>query len=152
MGRRRIEQICPCLSDTHLLGQKIGSALPQSAIVAFYAPMGVGKTAFIQGIIHAIYGSHVEVCSPTFTLMHCYSHQDTKLYHFDLYRLQDSTIFRQRGLEDYLYEQAICCIEWACRIQELLPPTTISIHGSLEGTDRKFVIEYLDSVALNKSL
>ena len=65
--------------------------------------------------------------SPTFTLVQHYDLTDFPIYHFDLYRLSDPEEAWEIGLEDAFAEGA-SLIEWADRIDALLPPGTVGVH------------------------
>lgn len=109
---------------TFQIGKEWGSTLKKGAIIAFDGDLGSGKTTFIRGIASSFGIDTRSVCSPTFTYLNIYSGIKT-LYHFDLYRIENAQAFLSAGFDDFLQEEAICCIEWAERIETLLKP---SIH------------------------
>ena len=55
------------------------------------------------------------------------------LYHIDLYRLNRLEEIVDLGLEEYLEGDGICVIEWADRMEELLPEN--AIHIRITGED-----------------
>lgn len=114
-------------------GIRIGKELSKGAVLCFLGDLGAGKTTLIKGIAKgAGAASEREVSSPTFSYLHIYSGR-VPIYHFDLYRLKGPNDFCSLGFDEYLDAGGICCIEWAERIKELLPPNTILIelvHGS----------------------
>lgn len=89
---------------------------------------GCGKTKFTQGIL-SYFGLENEISSPTFTIVNEYHKDDISIYHFDVYRLEDTDEFYAMGGEDY-FENGICIIEWGEQIEEILPKgyTKITFH------------------------
>lgn len=79
----------------------------------------LGKTKFTQGIL-SYFGLEKEISSPTFTIVNEYLKDDIAIYHFDVYRLEDSDEFYAMGGEEY-FENGICIIEWGEQIEEILP-------------------------------
>jgi len=122
------------------LGKELGRIVSTPAVIAFHGDLGAGKTTFIKGLVcGAALVSSREVNSPTFTYLNIYI-GTKEIYHFDLYRLKGSEDFLVMGFDEY-FNKGICCIEWAERIPDLLPPGSIHIHiQSLGETKRKITI------------
>ncbi len=122
-------------------GRWIGERLTQGEVLALYGGLGVGKTTLVRGIAEAL---HVQepVTSPTYTIINEYE-GDMPIYHIDAYRLRGSDDAFSIGIEDYLYGNGICIIEWAERIQEVLPAEAISVDISIIGeTDRLLTLTH----------
>ncbi|HOJ98655.1 MAG TPA: tRNA (adenosine(37)-N6)-threonylcarbamoyltransferase complex ATPase subunit type 1 TsaE [Termitinemataceae bacterium] len=122
-------------------GRWIGERLTQGEVLALYGGLGVGKTTLVRGIAEAL---HVQepVTSPTYTIINEYE-GDMPIYHIDAYRLRGSDDAFSIGIEDYLYGNGICIIEWAERIQEVLPVEAISVDISIIGeTDRLLTLTH----------
>ena len=101
----------------------------KSKCLAFYAPMGAGKTTLIKSLVAEL-GSLDTVSSPTFGLVNEY-HDDkgeVLAYHFDFYRLENEMEAMDMGLEDYLHSDAWIFVEWPEKIPNLLPPDTMNIN------------------------
>ena len=97
-------------------------------LVAFYAPMGAGKTTFTTALCKHL-GVTDTVCSPTFTIINEYVTVDGRtVYHFDFYRINKLSEAIDIGIEDYLYSGNLCLIEWPENIEELLPEETLKVH------------------------
>ena len=113
------------------LDQAAGEFLQQigeSRLVAFYAPMGAGKTTFITALCNRL-GVEDAVCSPTFTIVNEYlSATGDSVYHFDFYRITKPSEALDIGLEDYLYSGSLCLMEWPENIEELLPEETLKVR------------------------
>jgi tRNA threonylcarbamoyladenosine biosynthesis protein TsaE len=128
--------------ETMQFAQKWASEnLKSGDVVCLRGDLGAGKTHFVKGLIQAFGGSSDEVNSPTFTLIHEYRKANPPIYHFDCYRLKSETEAIEIGIEDYLYGDVICCIEWPERIESLLPVPRFEITIAHLGSDvRELVI------------
>lgn len=109
-------------SQTQLLGERLGRLLQSGDVVCLQGDLGAGKTCLTQGIARGL-GVDVSVTSPTFVLINEYRlpRVTFRLRHIDLYRIESVAEARALGLEDYLYGDGICVIEWAERARELFP-------------------------------
>ena len=106
--------------------EKIGD----SRIVAFFAPMGAGKTTFTTAVCHRL-GVEDTVCSPTFTIVNEYlTAAGEPVYHFDFYRINKIEEAYDFGYEDYFYSGALCFIEWPEKVEELLPEDCANVFIS----------------------
>ena len=94
----------------------------KSKILAFYAPMGAGKTTLIKALVKEL-GGKDNVSSPTFGLVNEYENLNGELlgYHFDFYRLEDENEAMDMGLEDYLSTNGWIFMEWPEKIPNLVP-------------------------------
>lgn len=109
--------------DTAAAGAECARGATKGNVVALTGDLGAGKTQFVKGFVAAI-GSSDQVTSPTFTLIHEYSGARLPVYHFDFYRLESSDEVARLGLDEYLFGDGVCIIEWADRFRELLPADT----------------------------
>ncbi|MFI1773805.1 tRNA (adenosine(37)-N6)-threonylcarbamoyltransferase complex ATPase subunit type 1 TsaE [Thalassobellus citreus] len=91
-----------------------------SKTLLLYGDMGVGKTTLIKALVKAL-GSYDDVSSPTFSIVNEYKLKDSRIYHFDLYRINDIEEAYNFGIEDYLYSNNWCIIEWPDIIKDILP-------------------------------
>lgn len=97
-------------------------------VVAFDAPMGSGKTTFINALLTAMGIDELEG-SPTYSLVNVYtSPMFGKVYHMDVYRLKNEVEAMDFGVEEMLYGGKICFIEWPEKIENLLPEHTIWVY------------------------
>ena len=107
--------------------EKIGD----STLVAFFAPMGAGKTTFIKAISNEL-GVTDPVGSPTFAIVNEYMRADgDPMYHFDFYRINKLQEAVEIGLYDYLDSGCLCIMEWPENIEELLPDETIRVYFTI---------------------
>lgn len=109
--------------ETIALGRAAAASLRRGDVLALTGELGAGKTHFVKGLAAGL-GTPSGVTSPTFTLIHEYPGGRLPLYHFDLYRLDDADAALRIGLDEYLFGDGICVIEWAEKFPALLPPHT----------------------------
>ena len=117
--------ISKCEDDTINFAMDFAKDLKKGDIVVLTGELGCGKTKFTQGILK-YFGLENEISSPTFTIVNEYKNNDVNIYHFDVYRLEDSDEFYAIGGEDY-FEDGICIIEWGELIEDILPKKHIKI-------------------------
>lgn len=112
------------------------------SVVAFYGPMGAGKTTLIRHIVAAL-GSQDSVTSPTFALVNCYRTADGEsLHHFDFYRVDDPREAFDLGYEEYFYSGELCLIEWPEKIEQLLPDDAMRVRITVDDDHaRTFTID-----------
>ncbi|MGL4607314.1 MAG: tRNA (adenosine(37)-N6)-threonylcarbamoyltransferase complex ATPase subunit type 1 TsaE [Eubacteriaceae bacterium] len=96
--------------ETFHLGERLGEVLEFPCVIFLYGGMGLGKTLFSKGIVSGM-GIEEDVTSPTYTVVNVYG-DPPKVFHFDLYRLQDTQELYEMGFEDYLDQGAVVIIEW----------------------------------------
>ena len=130
--------------ETFALGRKIGEAAVPGQVYALNGDLGVGKTVFTQGVAKGL-GIEGAVSSPTFTILQIYEEGRLPFYHFDVYRIGCVEEMDEIGYDEYFYGDGICLIEWAERIEDILPDhcRKITISKDLSrGMDyRKIIIE-----------
>ena len=100
-------------------------------LVAFFAPMGAGKTTFTTAISKAL-GVTDPVGSPTFAIVNEYMRSDgDPMYHFDFYRINRPQEAIEIGLYDYLDSGCLCIMEWPENIEDLLPEETLKVYFTI---------------------
>ena len=83
-----------------------------SLLINLEGNLGAGKTTFVRGLIQEL-GFDEFIKSPTFTIVESYESENLKVFHFDLYRIEDDRELQAIGVEDYLSEEnAITLVEW----------------------------------------
>ena len=98
-------------------------------IVAFYAPMGAGKTTFTSAICRCLGVDDDAVSSPTFSIVNEYRLPDGQsLFHFDFYRINTISEALDIGYYDYVDSGSLCLIEWPENIEEILPDETLRVR------------------------
>ncbi len=112
--------------ETVALGKKIGARLVPGDVIALQGTLGAGKTTITKGIALAL-GITEDITSPTFCLISEYGGA-IPLYHMDVYRLDGAEDFINLGVDDMLYGQGVCLIEWSEKIMDELPKNTIILR------------------------
>ena len=112
--------------ETVALGKKIGARLVPGDVIALQGTLGAGKTTITKGIALAL-GITEDITSPTFCLISEYEGA-IPLYHMDVYRLDGAEDFINLGVDDMLYGQGVCLIEWSEKIMDELPKNTIILR------------------------
>ncbi|MDB0011556.1 tRNA (adenosine(37)-N6)-threonylcarbamoyltransferase complex ATPase subunit type 1 TsaE [Crocinitomicaceae bacterium] len=114
-------------------------------VFAFKGEMGVGKTTYILSILKAMGVEDVEG-SPTYSLVNTYdSIAFGKINHFDLYRLESEEEAYDIGIEEMLYNDDYCFIEWPEKIVSLLPDSTVWVSIQMnENLERIVTFEKID--------
>lgn len=123
--------------ETKALAKKFAKTLKLGDIVVLSGDLGSGKTKFVEGVLEN-YDLQNEISSPTFTIVNEYKNDKATIYHFDVYRLEDSDEFYAIGGEEY-FESGICLIEWGEMIEDVLPKKHIKVLFSrnLENENRR---------------
>ncbi len=139
-----MEFLTQSAEETIELGKKIGSKLKPGAIVGFYGELGSGKTTMIKGICLGLGVKEQDIVkSPSFVMISEYK-GNCPIFHIDLYRIKDIGEIHSIGLDDYLYGNGICLIEWAEKVENELPENIIKIRLEvLEQNKRKIIINGL---------
>lgn len=110
-------------------------------IFLFYGDMGAGKTTLIKSLCECL-GTTEPVTSPTFSIVNEYIGKESRIYHFDFYRLKNETEALDMGYEEYFYSDAYCFIEWPQKIPGLLPEHYISVKiTETANNSREIIIE-----------
>jgi tRNA threonylcarbamoyladenosine biosynthesis protein TsaE len=137
--QRTLDFISHSEAQTCRLGARLGELLRGSEVIALQGALGSGKTRWVQGLAQGLQ-VHEPVTSPTFTLINEY-HGRLTLYHIDMYRITQLAEALDLGLDDYLYGEGVCVIEWAERIAAALPRDHLWITlYHLDETKRRIVM------------
>ena len=99
-------------NETKEFAKKFASKLNKGDVLVLSGDLGSGKTKFTEGFL-SYFGLENEISSPTFTIVNEYHKNDINIYHFDVYRLEDSSEFYAIGGEEY-FETGICLHESHC--------------------------------------
>ena len=136
------EIIIDSLSDLPKVAQSVLESLDGRNVVAFFAPMGAGKTTLISAIMEYT-GSNDTVTSPTFALVNQYYTADRQsVYHFDFYRINSIAEAFDMGYEEYFYSGELCLVEWPEKVEQLLPEDTMVVRIEiLSENSRRFIID-----------
>lgn len=112
-------------NTTMELGEKLGSLLNPGDIICLNGELGTGKTHFTKGVAKGLLIKDY-ITSPTFNIVNEYNGR-LKLYHFDVYRVNDPDEIYAIGFDEYIFSDAVSIIEWSIYIEELIPKEHISV-------------------------
>ena len=141
--------ICSDESDTISAGVELSESISKlitkkSVVVFLEGDLGAGKTTFTKGILKGLgYGELVK--SPTFNLVEIHEIDECKIFHFDLYRINEEIELEEIGLDEYLQERkAVCIFEWPKIAENLIPKpdfhVSIAYTSPSVSNNRKIVI------------
>lgn len=128
-------------AQTIKLAQKLAGFLKKGNVLGLIGELGSGKTTFVKGIAKGLKIKEGNVVSPSFVLIREYQ-GSLPLYHFDLYRLNYVEEVELLGYEDYFYGEGITCVEWAEKIENLLPTEYLKIKFDILEPNKRNIIFY----------
>jgi len=118
-------------AQTKKIGKAVAQRLMPGDIVCLFGSLGSGKTVLVKGIALGLGVDERDVVSPSFVLMRTFQGEKFPLYHFDLYRLEEARHIASIGYEEYFYGPAVAVIEWAERLDGLMPAEYLKIEAAL---------------------
>ncbi|MFA7371248.1 MAG: tRNA (adenosine(37)-N6)-threonylcarbamoyltransferase complex ATPase subunit type 1 TsaE [Sphaerochaetaceae bacterium] len=122
-------------SETRAIGRLIVASREKGAIVALSGPLGSGKSVVVKGMAEALQIDEA-IVSPTFTLVQEYEGR-VNLTHLDLYRIGSVEEFEGMGGEEMLYNPGFVAIEWAERINAILPSGVVRLTIAINADGRR---------------
>ena len=114
------------VEETTALGFNLGKILNSGDIICLTGELGTGKTHITKGIAKGL-NIDDHITSPTFTIVNEYDTGRLKLFHFDVYRVNDPDEIYAIGFDDYIFSDGVSIIEWANYIEEILPKEYVHI-------------------------
>ena len=122
--------------ETVRFGELLAKYLKRGDIIALFGDLGSGKTTLVKGIAKGSNVKTEDVNSPTFVLMNLY-HGKLPIYHFDLYRLEDTKEIDRLGCQEFFYDNGVSIIEWADRIPEVSKRADVVIKMTRKDTNKR---------------
>ena len=157
MEARTFETISRSPENTRQIGKKLGAHAQPGQIFLLVGDLGAGKTCLSQGVLWGL-GTDEYARSPTFVMVAQYPGRLT-MYHVDLYRLGTPDELPDLGLDEYLFGDGVCIVEWADRAPGLFREDHLRIQiEHLGETERRLTFsisapDYADLLnALESSL
>ena len=136
----RLTLVSSSPEQTQNLGKRLGELAQAGDVFLLTGNLGSGKTCLTQGVAWGL-GIKEYAFSPSFVIIREYKGR-LPLYHVDFYRLDRIEEIADLGLEDYLYGQGLCVVEWAEKGLALMPEEHLLIHLSyVSGTERTISLE-----------
>ena len=122
--------------ETIGLGERLGRHLKAGDVLGLIGELGSGKTTMVKGIASGLGVKDREgVCSPSFVLIKEYTGK-VPLFHLDLYRLDKMKEIEYLGVEEYLFNDGVCVMEWAEKMRMLLPDY-LQVDLAIRGEDKR---------------
>ena len=112
--------------ETDAAGERLGATLGPGDVVALSGELGAGKTVFVQGLVRAL-GVSTGATSPTFVLVNEYRGR-LPVHHVDAYRTASLAELLDLGLDEMMDGDGVTVIEWAERLEPLLPARAIRVR------------------------
>jgi tRNA threonylcarbamoyladenosine biosynthesis protein TsaE len=136
----QLELITRSPEETQKLGTRLGEIAQPGDVFLLVGKLGAGKTCLTQGIA---WGLNIEeyAASPSFVVIRELEGR-LPLYHIDFYRLDNLEEIAELGLDDYLYGNGVCVVEWAEKGLSLLPAEHLLIEMSyVSDTERRLKLK-----------
>jgi len=115
------------VAETEAVAAALAESLRGGECIALDGDLGAGKTQFVRGLVRGLGGSPRAVSSPTFVLLNVYDSGRLKVYHLDAYRVGGADDFEAIGFTELLAQGGVVVVEWAARVESLLPPDRIRV-------------------------
>jgi tRNA threonylcarbamoyladenosine biosynthesis protein TsaE len=112
--------------ETDAAGERLGATLGPGDVVALSGELGAGKTVLVQGLVRAL-GVVTVATSPTFVLVNEYRGR-LPVHHVDAYRTQSLAELLDLGLPELMDGDGVTVIEWAERLEPLLPTRAVRVR------------------------
>ena len=135
----RVKILSSSPEQTQAIGRVLGAKARPGDVVLLVGELGAGKTCLTQGILWGL-GVDEFARSPTFVMINEYDGR-LPLYHIDLYRVDADAEIADLGLDEYLFGDGVCVVEWADRSPDPFPEEHVEI-----------VLEHVDDTTRNLTL
>ncbi len=152
MKNQVIEVRIKTVEEMISLGETLASCAKPNQVIGLNGDLGAGKTVFTKGIGKYL-GIKRTINSPTFTIMKIYDTQNpiiNKLYHLDVYRLDNSE--SDFELEEYFYLDGLTVIEWSIIIEDILPSDMWNVEITIENESTRVVKIIHNSLVLEEKI
>jgi tRNA threonylcarbamoyladenosine biosynthesis protein TsaE len=125
------------VAATRKLGERIGRMLRAGDVVLLSGELGAGKTVLAQGIGRGL-GVTDPIKSSSFVIMNEYDGATLRLYHADLYRLEDPEQVAELALDE-LAERGVLVVEWPERAPDEMPPEHLLVRLAYDGAKSRTI-------------
>jgi tRNA threonylcarbamoyladenosine biosynthesis protein TsaE len=132
------------LDDLQAIMPQVLDALDGRRKIMLYGEMGAGKTTFAAAFCRHL-GAVQSAASPTFSLINEYAYplpngKEGLIHHLDLYRLRNMHEAYDIGVEDLLFDEHYCLIEWPHIIEALLPEGIAKINIEIADENHRNIV------------
>ena len=121
------------VAETEAVAAELAATLRGGECVALHGDLGAGKTQFVRGLVRGVGGNPRTVSSPTFVLLNVYDPGRLKVFHLDAYRVGGADDFESIGFGELLEQRGVVVVEWAQRVESLLPADIIHVTITTTG-------------------
>ena len=123
------------VAETESIAAQLAARLAGGECIALYGDLGAGKTQFVRGLVRALGGNERWVSSPTFVLLNIYDSGRLRVFHLDAYRVHGAEDFEAIGFSELLEQGGVVVVEWADRVESLLPKDRIEVRIEAVGPE-----------------
>ena len=121
------------VEQTEAIAVDVARTLRGGEVVALHGDLGAGKTQFVRGLVRGLGGNPHAVSSPTFVLLNVYDGGRLTVFHLDAYRVHGPEDFESIGFTELLDQGGVVVVEWAERVETLLPPRHVNVRITATG-------------------
>lgn len=125
------------VAETEAIAAELARSLVGGECVALHGDLGAGKTQFVRGLVRALGGPVRSVSSPTFVLLNVYPGGRLTVQHLDAYRISGPQDFEAIGFSELFEQRGVVVVEWAQRVEELLPGDHIRVSIQATGQQER---------------
>ena len=122
--------------DTATLGARLALVSRSGDVITLSGPLGVGKTALARGFIAAL-GHQGDVPSPSFAIVQPYEEVDPRVWHVDLYRIEQPSEVEELGLDSAA--DAVLLVEWPERLGANMWPEALALSLEFGAGDERIL-------------
>lgn len=124
--------------ETEEVGKKLVRRYGSTGVFCLFGPLAAGKTTLVKGLAEEL-GVKKTIVSPSYVLLREYE-GESFLYHLDLFRIRSGEEFVEAGLDEYLLEpEGVVAIEWADRIEDILPENRVDVELELMDKGKRII-------------
>ena len=135
------EHVSTSVEETEQVAVELADTFRGGECVALHGNLGAGKTQFVRGLVRGLGGHPRAVSSPTFVLLNVYEGGRLTVFHLDAYRVHGGDDFEAIGFGELLEQRdGIVVVEWASRVQTLLPANRIEVQIDPVGENQRNIL------------
>jgi tRNA threonylcarbamoyladenosine biosynthesis protein TsaE len=127
------------VAETESIAADLARTLRGGECIALNGELGAGKTQFVRGLVRGLGGDVQRVSSPTFVLLNVYDSGRLKVFHLDAYRMHGVDELESIGFTELLEQGGVVVVEWAQRVQSLLPRWCIDVRITATGPEERMI-------------
>lgn len=125
-------------NQTRQKAAELAKTLKKGSVIGFLGDLGAGKTAFTRGFVEGL-GIKADVSSPTFAICNDYIGEESRVLHYDMYRIDSWDDLYSTGFFDSLDSDAYILVEWSENVFGALPEDALIIKiDKLDENERRF--------------